>query len=316
MKDGFGREINYLRISVTDLCNMRCVYCMPPEGVKQKCHGDIMSIEELAEVARAAAELGVKKLRLTGGEPLVRRGIIPLVEQVASIPGIEDVAMTTNGALLPDMAQDLKNAGLRRVNISLDSLNEDRFRAMTRGGDLKRTLAGIEAAKKAGLEPIKINTVLMGGVNDDEIEHFCAITVDEPIEVRFIELMPIGSAFPFGRDAYLPCSAVPERVKGLERIGEGDVAELYAFPNAKGRVGLISPLSHQFCGRCNRLRLTADGFIKPCLHSSEEINVRGLHGDELIRQLERAIAAKPMQHGALSAEERSGSARDMNMIGG
>ena len=316
MRDTLGREITYLRISLTDLCNLRCVYCMPPEGAKKLRHQDVLSLEEIAAAARAAAGLGVRKIRLTGGEPLVRRGMLSLCRALREIPGIEELALTTNGLLLPDMAADLKAAGVDRVNVSLDTLDPEKYRTITRGGDLRAALAGIEAAKAAGLTPLKINCVLIGGFNDDEIPALAALTVEEPVEVRFIELMPIGDAAPFGPEAYLPCEAVLERLPGLEPAGEGGVAERFRLPGAKGFVGLIRPLSRCFCDRCDRLRLTADGCLKPCLHSREEIPIRGLRGEDLVRQLERAVRRKPERHGELSARSRSQSARDMNQIGG
>ncbi len=317
MKDTLGREITYLRISLTDLCNLRCVYCMPPEGTKKLQHRDILSFEEIEEIAREAVALGVRKIRLTGGEPLVRRGMVDLCRRLRTIPELRELALTTNGQLLPEMAADLKAAGVDRVNISLDTLDPDKYRNITRGGSLERALAGIQAAKAAGLAPIKLNCVLIGGFNDDEIPALAELTVNQPVEVRFIELMPIGDAEEFGPEAYLPCEAVLERLPDLVPAGDnGGVAERYRLPGAAGTVGLIRPLSHCFCNRCDRLRLTADGQLKPCLHSREEIPLRGLHGEALRRQLERAILHKPAQHGELSSASRSESARDMNQIGG
>ncbi len=290
---------------------------MPPEGVRTRELREILSLEEIAEIVRAAAELGIRKLRLTGGEPLVRRGVVDLCRELAAIPAIEELTLTTNGVLLPAMAEELKAAGVRRVNISLDTLNPEKYASITRGGRLDDALAGIRAAQAAGLTPLKLNTVLIGGFNDDEIPALAALTEREEIEVRFIELMPIGCAGGFGPEAYLPCAAVLERLPRLEALeGDGGVARRYRLPGAAGTMGLISPLSCSFCSTCNRIRLTADGFLKPCLHSREEISLRGLHGETLRRRLEEAILAKPAEHGALSAWERSQSARDMNQIGG
>jgi len=312
-----GREITYLRVSLTDLCNLRCVYCMPPEGVAKRGHRDILSLEEIAEIARAAASLGVKKIRLTGGEPLVRRGVAGLCRELAAIPGVEELALTTNGVLLPRMAEELRAAGVRRVNISLDTLDAEKYAKITRGGRLSDALAGIRAAKDAGFSPVKLNAVLIGGFNDDEIPALAALTEREPVEVRFIELMPIGRTQPFGPEAYLPCSAVLDRLPALEPLPpDGGVARRYRLPGAAGTVGLISPLSCNFCGSCNRLRLTADGFLKPCLHAKEELPVRGLHGEALRRRLQEAAWAKPAEHGLLSASARSGAMRNMNQIGG
>lgn len=318
MRDQFGRNIDYLRISITDLCNLRCVYCMPPEGVVKRCHSDILSLEEIQEIAQAAVELGVRKIRVTGGEPLVRRGVVDLCRRLGVIPGVEDLALTTNGLLLEEMAADLYAAGVHRVNISLDTLDAEKYHTITRGGRLSQALAGIQAAEAAGMSPIKINTVLIGGFNDDEISTLVELTRLHPWEVRFIELMPIGHTVPFGPEAYLPNRHVLERVPELVpgEIPSSGVATLYRLPDGIGRVGLISPLSNHFCGACNRLRLTADGHIKPCLHSSEEIPLRGLHGTQLREALVQAIQDKPSCHGELSCGSRSQSLRDMNQIGG
>ena len=321
MRDQYGREIDYLRISLTDLCNLRCMYCMPAEGVAKHGHRDNLSLEEVAEIAAVAVvELGVKKIRLTGGEPLVRRGIVGLVEKLAALPGLRELTMTTNGILLPGMARELKAAGLTRVNLSLDTLDPEKYRKITRGGELDAALAGLRAAEEAGLTPVKLNAVLIGGFNDDEIPAMVELTREKPIEMRFIELMPIGDTDVFGKEAYLPVDAVLERVPELEplpeRSREGGVARLYALPGAAGRVGLISPVSCSFCGGCNRVRLTADGFIKPCLHSGKEFNLRGLRGEALRAALAGAIAQKPEEHGVLSKTERSGAGRNMHEIGG
>ncbi len=318
MKDTFEREITYLRISLTDLCNLRCVYCMPPEGVRKQAHDQILSLEEIGEIARAAVELGVKKIRLTGGEPLVRRGVLSLCRELRRIPRLQELTLTTNGLLLPGMAAELKAAGVDRVNVSLDTLDPEKYRRITRGGCLEDALAGIQAARDAGLTPLKLNCVLIGGFNDDEITALAALTEREPVEVRFIELMPIGDTAGFGPEAYLPCETVLERLPRLEpAAGERTgVAERFRLPGAAGTVGLIRPLSRCFCAQCDRIRLTADGYLKPCLHSREEISVRGLHGPDLRRRLEQAIRHKPEQHGQLSASARSESARGMNRIGG
>lgn len=318
MKDSFRREITYLRISLTDRCNLRCAYCMPPEGIEKRTHGQILSLEEIEEISRAAVELGVRKIRLTGGEPLVRRGVLTLCRRLRDIPALEELALTTNGILLPDMAADLKAAGVDRVNISLDTLNPLKYRRITRGGSLDAALAGIRAAKAAGLAPLKLNCVLIGGFNDDEIPALAALTQREPVEVRFIELMPIGDAAAFGPEAYLPCETVLERLPTLKPLEETDsgVAERFRLPGAVGTVGLIRPVSQCFCARCDRIRLTADGCLKPCLHSREELPVRGLHGRALRQRLEEAILRKPEQHGELSVRVRSQAARNMNQIGG
>ena len=314
MKDQFERDITYLRVSITDLCNLRCRYCMP-DGVCQKRHEDILSFEEITEIVTAAAELGISKIRITGGEPLVRRGCVELCRMIAGVPGIREIDLTTNGTLLPRYARELKDAGVTRVNISVDSLDPDKYADITGGGRLEDALAGIRAAAEAGLTPIKLNTVLIGGFNDDEIPAFVELTRTTPVELRFIELMPMGGRF--GPSAYLPGDAVLERCPKLAPLPEnGGVARLYRLPDGLGRVGLISPLSRHFCATCNRLRLTSEGNLKPCLHSNQEISVRGKHGEELRETLRRAIFAKPQMHGVLDAEHRSEAGRTMNTIGG
>jgi len=267
MKDGHGRKIDYIRISLTDLCNLRCKYCIPEQGVQKKSHDEILRFEEITEIVRASVRLGVTKVRLTGGEPLVRRGVVSLVGQIAAIDGIRDVTMTTNATLLGEYARQLKDAGLSRVNISLDTLDAGKYADITRGGDIAEALAGIEAAKAAGLSPVKINTVLMRGFNDDEIEAFVRMTMDEAVDVRFIELMPIGGcAGSFTQGRQMPVSEVLGRFGQLMRVcdAESQVSVNYRLPGAKGRVGLISPIGQKFCDRCNRLRITADGKINRC----------------------------------------------------
>lgn len=314
MRDQFDREISYLRVSITDLCNLRCRYCMP-EGVCQKEHRDILSFEEITEIVEAAASLGVKKVRITGGEPLVRKDCVELVKMVAAVPGVEEVDMTTNGVLLGRYAGALKEAGLHRVNISLDSLRPEKYASISGGGELRDALQGIQAAFDAGLTPVKINTVLIGGFNDDEIMDFVELTRLQPIELRFIELMPMGGAF--GKEAYLPGEIVLKTVPELKPLQhDGGVAQLYQLPDGFGRVGLISPLSRHFCGTCNRLRLTSEGHLKPCLHSSQEILVRGKHGPELLETLKEAIRNKPQMHATLDADHLSQAGRAMHTIGG
>lgn len=315
MRDLWGREITYLRVSLTERCNLRCAYCMPP-GAGRRSRGDVLSLEEIGEIVGAAVELGIRKIRLTGGEPLVRRNMLSLCRELGRLPGLEELTLTTNGILLPSMAPALREAGVRRVNVSLDTLNPAKYRRITRLGSLEAALAGLRAAKEWGLTPLKINCVLIGGFNDDEIPALAALTACEPVEVRFIELMPIGQGAAFGPEAYLPCQAVLERLPQLEPLEGRGVAERYRLPGAAGTVGLIRPLSRCFCGNCNRIRLTADGFLKPCLHAREEISLRGLHGDRLRQALSEAIARKPAQRGPLSALEPSRAARDMNRIGG
>lgn len=319
MIDSTGRQIGYLRLSVTDRCNCRCTYCMPEQGVESIGHDSVMTLEEMAEVVRAAASLGVHKVRLTGGEPLVRRGVVDLVRMVAEVPGIDEVCMTTNGCLLAPMAEDLKAAGLDRVNISLDTLDPERYRKITRCGRLEDALAGLDAAEKAGLGPIKINAVLMGGVNDD-VRPLAELARNRDLSVRFIELMPIGEAASWPRESFVPAERVLETLPELEPLGPGEadgpggVAELFSAPDWRGTVGLIRPVSHRFCSQCDRIRVTADGMLKPCLHSSREVPLRGLEGDQLVGAIRQGIAAKPERH---HLDQRvSESLRGMNAIGG
>jgi len=317
MRDAYKREINYMRVSVTDRCDLRCVYCMPAEGVEKRGHGDILRSEELLEIISAAAKLGVGKIRVTGGEPLVRRGIVELCREIAKTPGVRELAMTTNAQLLAPLAGELKSAGVSRLNISIDTLDAEKFRQITRTGELQKTLDGIQAARDAGFEKLKLNVVLVAGFNDDEIARFVEMTRSEDIEVRFIELMPIGEGIPLWRGGYLSNEEVLRAVPEL-RAEEGfdGVARIYRLPGAAGRVGLINPVSSHFCGDCNKIRLTADGKIKPCLHSGMEYDIRGKHGDELKRALAEAILAKPERHNAYSEASPSDAGRGMNRIGG
>lgn len=314
MLDGFGRTIDYLRLSVTDLCNYRCRYCMPEEGVVKRDHGDILSLEELTEIAQACVNCGVKKIRLTGGEPLVRRGIVELCRQIRSIPGVEELCLTTNGSLLPQLAVPLREAGLDRLNISLDTLRPERFSEMTRLGQLSDVLAGIEAAEAAGFQNLKFDTVLMGGFNDDEIEDFVRLTEDHPWEMRFIELMPMGPCAAWDKSCFLPGETVLKRIPTLQQIDSNGVARRYQLPGARGTVGLISPVNHDFCADCRRIRVTADGKLKGCLHSAEELPLRGLHGKDLEDAIRRGIQLKPQRHHL--TERQSDTPRNMNQIGG
>ena len=317
MVDNYGRDINYIRISVTELCNLRCRYCMPEEGIEKRMHEEMMTAEETVEAAKAAVSLGVDKIRITGGEPLVKRGIVGLCREIAQIDGLRELCITTNGTLLKAFAKDLKEAGVSRVNISLDTLDPDRFRYITRLGELRDALEGIEAAFEAGFEKIKLNVVLMGGFNDDEIADFTALTKDRDLEVRFIELMPIGGGIGFKKQQFVSCDTVLERVPALEPLGISDgVAAIYHLPDAKGRVGLIRPVSCEFCGGCNKIRLTADGMLKPCLHSGAEIPVKGKSSVEMAVLMKQAILDKPFMREALDAANPSRAGRDMNRIGG
>jgi GTP 3',8-cyclase len=329
LNDLFGRVIDYLRISVTDRCNLRCAYCMPPEGVAWKPHSEILTYEEITAVVRAAAELGVHKVRLTGGEPLVRAGLSNLVSELAAIPGINDISLTSNGLLLEKQAQELTDAGLTRVNISLDTLDPAKFRRLTRFGDLGRAWAGIEAAERAGLAPIKINSVVVRGVNDDELESLSRLTVEHPWHVRFIELMPVGndgdwgSGLPPAVERYLSVHEMQARLAplGLEPCegptGNGP-ARVFHLPRAAGTVGFISPLGQHFCDRCNRLRLTADGRLRPCLLSEQELDVRSLlrSGKDVRPVLRQAVLLKPEGHTLTLPGHTAPQDRMMCQIGG
>lgn len=314
MRDGYGRDINYLRLSVTDLCNLRCVYCMPAGGVEKRRHEDVLTVEELEEIAQSAGRCGIRKIRLTGGEPLVRRGIVDICARTAAAPGVEEVCMTTNGLLLPKMASELRRAGLKRINISLDTLSPERYRELTRVGNIEDAVAGLRAALD-NFETVKINAVLIGGSSEPEIRQMVNITKDTPLELRFIELMPIGECAHWPKERFLANSAVLEAVPELEPCGTSGVARLFTLPDSKGKVGLISPLSSHFCPECNRIRVTPDGRLKPCLHSAQEIELRGFHGAELDAKIKEGICAKPMRH-HLSAVSPSESLRGMSRIGG
>lgn len=315
MLDGEGRLIEYLRLSVTDRCNCRCTYCMPAGGMPMLGHRDILSFEELTEVVTACAQLGVRKVRLTGGEPLVRRGLPELVRMIRAVPGVEELAMTTNATLLAPVAAELHHAGLDRLNVSLDTLDATRYAELTRGGSLEDALAGLAAARDAGFSRTKVNCVLMGGVNDADVPRLAELARTEPIDVRFIELMPMGPCAGWPKARFIPAETVLEAVPGLVPLRHDGVAELWHAPGWVGNVGLIRPMSHRFCDGCSRIRVTADGRLKPCLHSAAEIPLRGLHGEALLSELRRGIAAKPAYH-HMDQDHASQSARDMNEIGG
>lgn len=313
MKDRFGRNITYLRISVTDLCNLRCKYCMPESGVKSLCHSDILSIEEIVEIVKVASKNGIKKIRLTGGEPLVRRGFINLCKQISEINEIEDIAITTNGVYLKDMADELFENKVRRINFSLDTLIKEKYNDITRRNDFDKTMESLFYAIKKGFK-VKINVVLIGGFNDDEIQDFVNLANDYDLEVRFIELMQIGETANWSKDKFVSNKIVLEKVPELEFDGVSGVAKIYKIKGQKGRIGLISPISCSFCEDCNRIRLTSDGKLKPCLHSKDEINLKGLSGEELEELFKRGIFEKPEKHHL--EDGKSESARDMNKIGG
>lgn len=315
MQDQLGRKISYLRLSVTDLCDLRCVYCMPEHGVPKRAHHEICSLEELRNMTAAAVSLGVRKVRVTGGEPLVRRGVAELCRMLRGLPGLEELCITTNGILLPELAEPLRAAGVDRLNVSLDTLRPERYHEITRVGALSDVLRGLEAAERAGFQHTKLNCVLMGGVNDDEIADFIRLTKERPLSVRFIELMPMGICARWDKARFLPAKTVLDRVPELEPVGSDGVSLLYRLPGALGTVGLIEPMSHAFCSNCSRIRITADGKLKPCLHSETEIPLRGLSGEALCEAIMRGVAMKPKQH-ELTRDGESRAGRGMNEIGG
>ena len=314
MQDLCGRTVDYLRLSVTDLCNFRCQYCMPEEGVCKRGHREILSVEECIEICTAAVHCGVKKIRLTGGEPLVRHGILEICRGLRQIPGLRELCLTTNGSLLPTLAQPLRDAGVDRLNISLDTLRPDRFQQMTRLGTLDHVLEGIRAAEAAGFQHLKFDTVLVGGFNDDEVPDLIGLTREHDWEMRFIELMPMGPCSHWDRSCFLSVETILERFPELEALDVQGVARRYRLPGAVGTVGLISPISHDFCDRCSRIRITADGNLKGCLHAREEIPLKGLHGEELEDAICRGILHKPPRHHL--TERPSDTPRNMNQIGG
>ena len=317
MIDGYGRQIHYLRLSVTDKCNLRCRYCMPEDGVCKKPHESMLTEEEMLQAVEVAASLDVTKLRITGGEPLVKKNILSICEKAAAVEGIKEVCITTNGTLLPKLAKPLQAAGVKRLNLSLDTLNPVKYAHITRIGTLDQAIDGLHAALDAGFEKIKINAVLIGGFNDDEIVPLAQLTKQYPVDVRFIELMPIQDHDEFGEAAFIPCKRIIEKLpEAVPQKRDGGVARLYRLPGALGNIGLISPLSDHFCASCNRIRLTADGKLKPCLHSGDEFSIKGLDKDGMLVEFKRAIHAKPSCHAELSHASRSQAGRNMNQIGG
>ena len=317
MIDQFGRNINYMRLSVTDKCNLRCRYCMPAEGVCLREHKDMLTEDEMITAVEAAASLGVRKLRITGGEPLVKKNIVSICRRAALVEGIREVCLTTNGLMLPKLAEDLKDAGVKRLNLSLDTLDPEKYAYITRIGTLDDFMAGLNAALDAGFEKIKINAVLIGGFNDDEIVPLAELTKQYPVDMRFIEMMPMYDSGDFKEASFVPYTKVLEALPEAVPVeSDGGVAKLYRLPGAMGNVGLISPLNAHFCGSCNRIRVTADGKIKPCLHSDVEYSIKGMDFEGMKAELERAIWNKPQWHGDLDAVHRSQAGRNMNQIGG
>lgn len=317
MTDRLNRDIHYMRLSITELCNLRCRYCMPAEGVYKKAHDEMMTEDEIIRAVQAAASLGIDKLRITGGEPLVKKNVVSICQRAACVEGIREVCLTTNGVLLPELAGPLKEAGVRRVNISLDTLDPEKYAYITRIGTLDRAMAGVEAALNAGFEKVKINAVLIGGFNDDEIVPLAELTRRYPLDVRFIEMMPMYDSGDFDKAAFIPYTRVLDCLEQVTEVTpDGGVARLYRLPGGQGNIGLISPISAHFCGNCNRIRLTADGKLKPCLHSRDEYSLKGLDLDGMVAVMGEAIWNKPAWHGDLDALHRSDAGRNMNQIGG
>lgn len=305
MIDGFGRRIEYLRISVTDKCNLRCVYCMPLEGLDWLKRDALLSYEEITRIVGVMAPLGLRRVRLTGGEPLVRRDLAELVAMIRAVPGIEDISLSTNAVLLAEQAEALRDAGLDRVNVSLDSLRADRVDAISRRpGSYERIMKGLRAAEEMGFAPLKINVVLIGGSNDDEIGEFAAITRERPWHIRFIEVMPTGSNLDLSRDNYISCAEALRRIRTLGELepAEGPTgngpATYYRFPGAPGSIGVITPMSHNFCDRCNRMRLTADGQLRPCLFGDLQTDLRTplRAGESLEPHIRETLRVKPERH--------------------
>ncbi|MBZ0154652.1 MAG: GTP 3',8-cyclase MoaA [Alphaproteobacteria bacterium] len=325
MQDKYERVIDYLRISITDRCNLRCIYCMPSEGVKLIQHKDILRYEEIIRIVRVAADLGVRKVRLTGGEPLTRKDLPHLVAAISAIEGIEDISLTTNGLLLKKLARPLAAAGLKRVNVSLDSLRPERYREITRGGDIGEVLSGIEEAEKAGILPIKLNMVPIRGFNDDEIEDFARLTLKKDYDVRFIEFMPIGAQEIWSHEKYISTEEIRRRVDAIApliplKLRKSGPARYFRFENAPGVIGFISPITHHFCGSCNRLRITSDGKLRPCLFSETEIDLKpALRSDtpdsEVERLLRLAVEVKPEGH-SINYEKSFTHLKRMSKIGG
>jgi cyclic pyranopterin phosphate synthase len=327
--DLYKRRINYLRISVTDRCNLRCLYCVSEKGIKTLPHDEILSFEEILRVAGFAVRQGVSKIRITGGEPLIRRGVVDLIASLHRIPGLVDISLTTNGTLLKRCARPLFDAGIRRINISLDTLDANRFRQITRGGEIADVWAGIQACEAVGFDPIKLNVVALKGVNDQEIPDFIRLSIERPYHVRFIEFMPIGAG-PYNQRHFMPTREIMDRVRASAHISplsshayEGPAVR-YGIDGGEGTVGFISPVSSHFCESCNRLRLTADGRLRSCLFSDQEINLKKVlrsgngassvdHG--LVALFRRAVDSKPKGH-SLHAEKNLQLFRTMSRIGG
>lgn len=304
MRDGLGRTVNYLRLSITDRCNLRCCYCMPAAGVACCGHDEILRYEELLRIARAATELGIEKVRVTGGEPLVRKGVVGFLEQLAHVPGLKEITLTTNGLLLAPLAERIRGAGVERLNVSLDSLDPTTYAQITRGGDLRQVLAGLDAAERVGLR-LKLNMVVMHGINDHEVENFAALSLDKPWSVRFIEYMPTIKERAW-QNRVIAGREVMERLSKrfeLEPMQAGRLcgpARPYRIAGARGTVGIITPMTDHFCGACNRIRITSTGFAKSCLLADDAVDLKPYLTaesiDELQKALRQVVAGKGQRH--------------------
>ena len=323
LRDQHGRSIEYLRISVTDRCNFRCVYCMPERGLEWLPKAEILSYEEIVALVAQLAPLGLRRLRITGGEPTIRPGLTTLIRQLKAIEGIEDIALSTNGVKLPQMGAELRAAGLDRVNLSVDSLRPDRIAAIARRDLGFDPVVAIEAALAAGLDPVKVNMVVMRGVNDDEVIDVARLTIDRAVHVRFIELMPVGEMAHLTDEHIVPSAEVLARVAtlgaltGAEGPARGNGPAVYhRIAGAAGTVGVITPMTHTYCGSCNRVRLTADGRLRTCLYGDHEVNLRDplRRGEPLAPLFRQALAEKPLEH--LLLQRRVGGLQALSQVGG
>ena len=326
MIDQFGRRVEYLRVSVTDKCNLRCIYCMPLEGLTWLKRDELLNYEEIETVVRTMAGMGLRRVRITGREQLIRRDLPDLIRKISAIPEIEDLSLSTNAVLLADQAQDLRDAGIQRLNISLDSLQQDRVDEIARRpGSFPKIFEGLEAAERVGFSPIKVNVVLIRGRNDDEIEDFARITKERPWHIRFIEVMPTGSNLDLSANSFVSCQEALARVRAIDQLepvdgpfGNGP-ADYYRFPGAPGTVGVITPMSHNYCHRCNRMRLTAAGQLRPCLFGEIETNLRDhlRAGQDLRPLIEETLQIKPERHYLVQGSEiGSGGLVALSQTGG
>ncbi|MFC1533796.1 GTP 3',8-cyclase MoaA [Thermodesulfobacteriota bacterium] len=327
LTDNNNRVINYLRLSITDHCNLRCIYCMPDEGIDFLSHHDILRYEEILRIVRLSVQKGIRKVRLTGGEPFVRKGFLDFLNRLSMIEGLKEITLTTNGVLLKEFAADIMECGIHRINISLDSLKKDRFFQITGRDSFQQVWEGIQEVERLGFDPIKINVVAIRGVNDDEIQDFARLTLKKPYHIRFIEHMPVGARNGWNADKFIPILEIYNLIQAigalkpiLRRRSFDGPAQRFILDGAKGEIGLIGALSNHFCGICNRLRLTADGHLRSCLFSDQEVDIKaslrkGKTDDSILELLERAIKEKPKSHNLKKQGPRN-CARQMSSIGG